>query len=79
MKDSWRRQPGIGKLRHPVPRHTILLAASTKRAPPKIDNIVPERPERPRVRRHCVVGEETTNHRPQASSLFGDWGVHAAP
>src|SRR5437879_7396738 len=42
MQDGRFREPGVCELRHPCPRDPILLAATPQRAPPKLDNVVPE-------------------------------------
>ena len=73
MKDSGRRQPGSRDLLDSVPRHPILLAASPKRAPPQVDDMVPKCPECPRVRRHRVVrARNPSPPPPQPAPLFRD-------
>src|ERR1700747_2732828 len=42
LQDGGFREPGVGELRHPCPRDPILLTATPQRAPPKVDNVVPE-------------------------------------
>src|SRR5215471_15053922 len=36
MEDNRFREPVVHQLRHPFPRHPILLAASPQRAPPEV-------------------------------------------
>ena len=44
-------------LRHSRPGRVVLLAASPKRAPPEVDDVVAEGPEGAAVGRHGVVVE----------------------
>ena len=64
---------------HTVPGQAVSLAASPKRAPPEVDDMVPERHERPAVCRDRVVGEVARHDLPQPSPLFGDGLVPASP
>src|SRR5437870_2611271 len=43
MEDNRFRKPGVHQLRHPFPRHPILLAATPQRAPPEIGHMMPFR------------------------------------
>jgi len=72
MTDERFWEPVISQLLHPDPCHRILLAASSKRPPPKIRDIVPEHPQRRAIVRHGVIVEETGNDLPQPFPLFRD-------
>src|SRR3954463_284117 len=43
VKDARPWEPVVGDGSDPLPRRTILLAASPKRAPPEVDNVITER------------------------------------
>src|SRR5258707_1129894 len=45
VKDSGSWEPAVGDLRHPVPHKIGVLAASTQRPQPEVDDPVSERPE----------------------------------
>src|SRR6516225_1861626 len=57
VKDSWFRKPVVRKLRHPCPRHPVLLATTPQRAPPEVDDVVPEHMQGTAIGRHCMVVE----------------------
>src|SRR5512147_2919118 len=69
----------VGEPRHPLPRGLILLTASSKRAPPKVRDVVAERPQGPAIGRHRMVGEEAANNLPQPLPLLGDRLVPSPP
>jgi len=77
MKDERLGDPGIHQLRHPCPRHPILLAATPQRAPPEVGDMMPEYLECPTVGRHCVVIEVAADNPSQPLPLLGDRLVHA--
>src|SRR5262249_48487614 len=79
MKDDRFREPGLRPLRHPYPRDAILVAATPQRAPPEVDDMVPEHGQCTGVGRHCVIAEVATNDVPQPFPLIGEWLVHALP
>jgi hypothetical protein len=60
----------FASLRHPYPGDPILLAATPQRAPPEVDDMVPEYVQCPRIGRHCVVVEVAADDVPQPLSLF---------
>src|ERR1700758_5628923 len=62
MQDGRFREPGVCELRHPCPRDSILLAATPQRAPPKVDNVVPEHVKCTTIGRHRVVVEVAADH-----------------
>ena len=76
MKNDRLRKPGVHQLRHPGPRHTILLTASPQRAPEEIGGVMPERLECPTIGGHCVVVGSAANNLLQPSPLRGDRLVH---
>ena len=51
MKDTGRGKKVIGQLPDPIPGHSIPLAATLERAPPKVGDEVSER-----VHRAAIVG-----------------------
>jgi hypothetical protein len=57
----------------------LLEMATPQRAPPEVDEMVPEHVQCPRIGRHCVVVEVAADDVPQPLSLFGDWLMHAPP
>src|SRR5512134_3720263 len=57
----------------------ILLAASSKRAPPQVRDVVAERSQGPAIGRHGMVGEEAGNDLPQPLPLLGDRLVPSPP
>src|SRR6516164_3046940 len=65
MKDDRFREPGLRPLRHPYPRDAILVAATPQRAPPEVDDMVPEHGQCTGVGWHCVIAEVATNDVPQ--------------
>src|SRR5258708_38267023 len=77
MQDGRFREPGVCELRHPCPRDPILLAATPQRAPPKVDNVVPEHVKCTTVGRHRVVVEVAADHPTQPFPQRGDGLVHA--
>src|SRR5262249_61986663 len=79
MKDDRFREPGLRPLRHPYPRDAILVAATPQRAPPEVDDMVPEHGQCMGVGRHGVIAEVATNDVPQPFPLIGEWLVHALP
>src|SRR6516225_3835089 len=79
MKDDRFREPGLRPLRHPYPRDAILVAATPQRAPPEVDDMVPEHGQCTGVGWHCVIAEVATNDVPQPFPLIGEWLVHALP
>src|SRR6516165_1053133 len=79
MEDDWFREPVVHQLRHPFPRHPILLAASPQRAPPKVGDLVPEHVQCTGIGWHCVVVEVAVDDVPQPFPLLGDRLVHAPP
>ena len=74
VKDGRFREPGVHELRHPVPRHPILLATTPQRTPPEVGDMVPEHMQRLTVGGHCVVVEVAVDDVPQPFPL-----VHAPP
>lgn len=76
MKDARWWEPGFDELQHPFPRQGGLLATPRQRTFPKDRDVVAESHERPRVRGHCMVGEESHRDLPQPVPLVGDWQVH---
>src|SRR6266498_3148295 len=79
VEDDRFRKPVVRQLRHPCPCDPILLAAKPQRAPPEVDNMVPEHVQCPRIGRHCVIVEVAADDVPQPLSLFGNWLMHAPP
>src|SRR6516165_729478 len=79
VKDARFRKPVVRKLRHPCPRHPVLLTATPQRTPPEVDDVVPEHMQGTAVGRHCVVVEVAANDVMQPLSLFRDRLVHAPP
>ena len=79
MQDAIVGEPIVDKFCHSVPRHMGFLAAPRERAPPENRDVVSERPERPRIRRHCVVSKVTRHDLPQPSSLLRNWLMHPPP
>src|SRR6516225_8638767 len=79
MKDDRFREPGLRPLRHPYPCDAILVAATPQRAPPEVDDMVPEHGQCTGVGWHCVIAEVATNDVPQPFPLIGEWLVHALP
>ncbi len=77
MEDDRFGKPRVRQLRHPLPREPTLLAATPQRAPPEVDDMVPEHDQCTGIGRHCVVVEVAANDVPQPLSLFGDWLMHA--
>src|SRR6266513_3076773 len=77
MEDNRFRKPGIHQLRHPFPRHPILLAATPQRAPPEVGHMMPEHIQCLTVGRHCVIVEVAADNPPQPFSLIGDRLVHS--
>src|SRR6266567_227863 len=77
MEDNRFRKPGIHQLRHPFPRHPILLAATPQRAPPEVGHMMPEHIQCLTVGRHCVIIEVAADNPPQPFSLIGDRLVHS--
>ena len=57
MEDDRFREPVVYQLRHPVPRHPILLAAPPQRAPPEVGDMVPEHMQCMGIGRHCMIVE----------------------
>jgi hypothetical protein len=53
------------------------VAATPQRAPPEVENMVPECVQCPAVGRHCVVGEVAGDDPVQPSPLFRDRLMHA--
>jgi hypothetical protein len=72
VEDARSREPVVGELRHPHPRRPILLAASPRRAPPEVRDLVAECPHGPTIGRHRMVGEEAGHDLPQPLPLLGD-------
>jgi hypothetical protein len=72
MLDAWFGKRVVREPRHTVPGHAVSLAASPKRSPPKISNMVPKHYERPAVCRDRVVGEMARHDLPRPFPLFGD-------
>src|SRR5215831_6497171 len=79
MEDVRFREPVVHQLRHPSPRHPILLAAPPKRAPPEVSDMVPEHVQCVGIGRHCVVIEVTVDDIAQPFPLSRDRLVHAPP
>src|ERR1700716_220883 len=77
MEDDRLWEPGIHKLRHPCPGHSVLLAATPKRAPPEIGDMMPEHLQCTTVSRHCVIVEVAADNPAQPPPLFRDRLVHA--
>src|ERR1700692_2296462 len=77
MKDSRFREPTVGDPLDSLPRHMFLLAAAPERPTPEVYDVVAERTEGPRVRRHRVIREVASNHLPEPFPLFGDRIIHA--
>jgi hypothetical protein len=77
MKDSRLGNPVGGQPVHPMPREAIRLAAPPQRAQPNtLRVVVVECFQRSSVGRHCVVGEEASDHLLDPSPLLGDWLMH---
>src|SRR3954452_5081866 len=72
MKDARPREPVVGDGSDPLPRRTILLAASPKRAPPEVDNVIAERRSGTTVGRHSMVGVVAGDDLPQPLPLPGN-------
>ena len=78
MLDAWFGKPVVGDRRYTAPSHVVLLTASPQRSPPVIDDMVPERRQRPAVRWDRVVSEVARHDLPQPSSLIGNRLVPAS-
>jgi hypothetical protein len=76
MKDTGRGKKVIGQLPDPVPGHSILLAATLERAPPKVGDEVSERVQRAAVCRHRMIRKEAAYDLPQPFPLFRDGLMH---
>jgi hypothetical protein len=72
MKDARLGEPVGGQLLQPIPRDAAPLAASSQRAAPESDHMVPEASQRPIVGRDRVVGEVATHDPLQPCPLLGD-------
>jgi hypothetical protein len=70
MNYSYPRQKCGHELRGTVPRYAIPLAASAKRPPPEISDVVPKRTQALGIGRHRMVRKVTTHHLPQPSALL---------
>ena len=62
MLDARIRQVTIGDYLHSRPCKPMLLSPSPDGVEPTIDQMVPERCDRPRAHRHGVVGQPATKH-----------------
>jgi hypothetical protein len=71
MEDNRFWKPGIHQLRHPFPRHPILLAATPQRASPEVGHMMPEHIQCPTVGRHCVIIEVAADNPPQPFPWLG--------
>src|ERR1700691_1371302 len=78
MKDAGFGEPLVLKFRHLRPYRAVFLTATPERAPPDVEDIVPERCDGPIVRRHRMVVEEAPDARCQPSPLIGSVGMDAA-
>jgi hypothetical protein len=76
MKDARLREPVGGEPVHPPPREAVLLATPPQRAQPDALHIIVECSQRSSVGRHCVTGEETSDHLLEPSPLLGDRVMH---
>src|SRR5688500_9426622 len=72
MKDERLGDPGIHQLRHPCPRHPILLAATPQRAPTAVGDMMPESPECRPAGRPFVVIDVAADNPSQPLLLIGD-------
>jgi len=79
MEDDRFREPVVHQLRHPFPRHPILLAAPPQRAPPEVSDMVPEHVQCVGIGRHCVIIEVAVDDVAQPFPLSRDRLVHAPP
>jgi hypothetical protein len=77
MEDARFREPVVHQLRHPCPRHPILLATTPQRAPPELGDVVQEDMQCLGVSWHCEVVEVAIDDVPQPFPLFRDRLVHA--
>src|SRR5271154_7209102 len=79
MADDGGWYPGVDDPVHALPRHIMPLAAPAKRPQPHLDQMIPERRDTARVRRHGMVGEVARHDAFQPLSLFGYALVQAVP
>src|SRR6478672_2603617 len=79
MEDGRFREAVVHQLRHPFPRHPVLLATSAQRAPPEVGDLVPEYMQRLTVGWHCMVVEVAVDDGPQPFPLLGNRQVDALP
>jgi hypothetical protein len=76
MKDTGRGKKVIGQLPDPIPGHSIPLAATLERAPPKVGDEVSERVHRAAICRHRVICKEAAYDLPQPFPWFRDGLMH---
>ncbi len=79
MNYSHGRQKCCHELRGPIPRCAIPLAASPKRTPPEVSNVVPKRTQALGVSWHRMVRKVATHHLPQPSALLWNRFMHSSP
>jgi hypothetical protein len=77
MKNDRFWKPVIHQLRHPCPRHPILLTATPQRATPKISDMMPEHLQCLTIGWHGVIVEVAADNPLQPPPLLEDWLVHA--
>src|ERR1700732_2734233 len=79
LEDNRFWKPGVHQLRHPFPRHPILLAATPQRASPEVGDMVPEHMQCMSIGWHCMIVEVAVDDVAQPFSLNRDRLVHAPP
>src|SRR3982074_1267564 len=76
MKDSRLREPVGGQPVHPLPREAVLLATPPQRSQPDALHVIVDCSQRSSVGRHCVIGEEASDHLLEPSPLLRDRLMH---
>src|SRR3954447_14575081 len=79
VKDLGSGEIVVGQLLDPVPGRVVLLAAVPERAPPEVDDMIPEGRQCPAVGGHGMVGEVAGDDLLQPFPLLGDRLVHPSP
>ena len=76
VKNPWTWEVAIDEWLHPLPRHTMALAAAPQAPDPAHDDMVTKCRERSAVGRNREVGIVASQHAVQPPALLIDWGMH---